>query len=236
MTIKRILILANSTKHHPMRCVAGCEFLSEGGGEAKCGGWVRPVSNHDEGALTFGERRLSDVTDPKPLDVVHIPLDAPENNPLQPENWLIDPGQPWNKETSCEAQSLISLVEKPDSLWLDPAQPSDRASAVFLQRLPNLRSLCLIRPETFQFHIRSRVWEGYAKKQQRGQFTYKGRFYDFALTDPLIGRKYFPDYPRTPEGDIQPTDPRRILLCVSLTPIFHELHYKVIATVFELAA
>jgi hypothetical protein len=27
MTTKRILVLANSTKHHPMRCVAGREVL-----------------------------------------------------------------------------------------------------------------------------------------------------------------------------------------------------------------
>lgn len=53
---------------------------------------------------------------------------------------------------------------------------------------------------------------------------------------PLIGQKYFPYYPRTAEGDIQPSDPRKILLCVSLTPPFHDLHYKVIATVFELSA
>lgn len=99
-----------------------------------------------------------------------------------------------------------------------------------------MQSLYLIRPESFHFQIRARVWEGYAKKQQRGLFTHRGRHYDFALTDPLIGKKYFPDFPRTPEGHIQPADARRILLCVSLTPPFHDLHYKVIATVFELPA
>ena len=104
----------------------------------------------------------------------------------------------------------------------------------FLQRLADFQSLYLIRPEAFHFQIRSRVWEGYAKKQQRGLFTYRGRQYDFSLTDPLIGQKYFPDYPRTPQGYIQPADPRRVLLCVSLTPPFNDLHYKVIATVLEL--
>ena len=103
-----------------------------------------------------------------------------------------------------------------------------------LQKLSHFQSLYLIRPEKFHFQIRSRVWDGYPMKQQRGIFNYRGRHYDFALTDPLIGRKYFPDYPRTPDGDIQPADASRILLCVSLTPPFHDLHYKVIATVFEL--
>ena len=38
MTGNSILILANSTKHHPMRCVAGRESLEDGGGNAKWGG------------------------------------------------------------------------------------------------------------------------------------------------------------------------------------------------------
>lgn len=211
-------------------------MLGDGSGETKWGGWIRPVSNHDEGALNLGERRLTDTKDPKPLDVVQLALSVSENNPLQPENWLIQPGQAWTKESVLESRVLLALVEQPESLWLDPAQKSDRASASVLQRLPNFQSLYLIRPEGFHFQVRSRVWDGYAKKQQRGIFSYQGRHYDFALTDPLIGRKYFPDYPRTQEGNIQPEDSGRILLCVSLTPPFHDLHYKVIATVFELAA
>ena len=216
--------------------MAGRELVDGGGGKTRWGGWIRRVSNHDEGALDFVERRLADTKDPKPLDVIQLPLSGPENNPLQPENWAIQTGQVWSKESSCETQTLLPLVEEPESLWLDPSQKSDRASTPVLQRLPSLQSLYLIRPEVFHFQIRSRVWDGYAKKQLRGLFTYKGRHYDFSLTDPLIGQKYFPDYPRTQEGVIEPKDSRRILLCVSLTPPFLDLHYKVIATVFELPA
>lgn len=236
MIIKHILILANSTKHHPRSCVAGRELIVEGDGKTRWGGWIRPVSNHDEGALDFTERRLADTKDPKPLDIIQLSLSAPESNPLQPENWMIQARQVWTKKSSFDVQALLPLVEEPDNLWLDPSQKIDRASAVALHRLSNFQSLYLIRPQAFYFQIRSRVWDGYAKKQQRGIFTYKGRQYDFALTDPLIGQKYFPDYPRTQEGIIQPKDSRRILLCVSLTPPFLDLHYKVIATVFELPA
>ena len=235
MTIKRILVLANSTKRH-RSCVAGRELVDEGGSKTKWAGWIRPVSNHDEGALDLLERRLADGKDPKPPDVIQLPLSAPENNPLQPENWLIQAGQVWVKESTSDVQVLSSLVEAPESLWLDLAQKSDRASALVLRRLPNFQSLYLIRPDAFHFQIRSRVWDGYAKKQQRGLFSYRGRHYDFALTDPMIGRKYFSDYPRIQEGIILPKDPNRILICVSLTPPFLELHYKVIATVFELPA
>src|SRR5260221_1177308 len=236
MINKRIRVLANSTKHHPMRCVAGRELIDDGGGKTRWGGWIRPVSNHDEGALNSGDRCLAGAADPKPLDVVRVPLVAHENSPLQPENWLIYKGEIWTKDSAMDATSVLPLVEQPESLWLDPAQKSDRASGAFLQRLPNFQSLYLIRPEAFHFHIRCRVWEGYAKKQKRGLFNYKWVHYDFALTDPLIGPQYFPDYPRTAEGYITPKDPGQILLCVSLTPPFHDLHYKVIATVLELPA
>ena len=236
MTIKRILVLANSTKHHPKSCVAGRELIDQGGGKTRWGGWIRPVSNHDEGALDFAERRLTDGKDPKALDVIQVPLSTPENNPLQPENWLIVAGQTWQKEYASDFLTLTALVEEPPGLWFDPTQKSDRAGAVVLQQLPNFQSLYLIRPEGFHFQIRTKMWEGEAKKQLRGIFTFKGKHYDLTLRDPLIGRKYFPDYPRTQEGNIQPADPSRVLLCVSLTPPFHDLHYKVIATVFELPA
>jgi hypothetical protein len=235
MPRKSILVLANSTKHYPKSCVAGRELIDISENKTRWGGWIRPVSNHDEGALNFVERRLSDGKDPKPLDLIQLPLSSLESNSLQPENWLIESGQAWVKESVLESQVLSTLIEQPESLWFDPAQKSDRASASVLQHLANLQSLYLIRPDKFYFQIRSRIWDGYAKKQQRGIFNYQRRSYDFALTDPLIGKKYFPDYPRTSDGFIQPEDPNRILICVSLTPPFHDLHYKVIATVFELS-
>lgn len=125
MISKRILVLANSTKHHPMRCVAGRELIDKAGDRSGWGGWIRPVSSHDEGALNAGERRLADATDPKPLDIVELSLDSPENNALQPENWLIHKGEVWTKESTIDAQALLPLVEEPESLWLDPAQKAD---------------------------------------------------------------------------------------------------------------
>src|ERR1041385_3193531 len=127
MTTKRILVLANSTKHYPKSCVAGRELIDEGSGKTSWGGWIRPVSNHDEGALSFDERRLSEGRDPNPLDVIQLPLSGRESNPLQPENWRIQQGQAWTKVSTHDASILLSLVEEPESLWLDPAQKSDRA-------------------------------------------------------------------------------------------------------------
>ena len=182
MVTKRILVLANSIKRQ-RRCVAGCELIDEEAGKFRWGDWIRPVSNHDEGALDFVERRLADGKDPKPLDVIQLSLSNPENNPLQPENWLIQAGQPWIKESSLAPQVIPSLLKEPDDLWLQPGQKSDRANPAFLQHLSNLQSLYLVRPESFQFEIRSTTWEGRAKKQLRGLFKYKQHRYDFTLTD-----------------------------------------------------
>ena len=111
MISKRLLVLANSTKHHPMRCVAGRELLGEVGGIVQWGGWIRPVSSHDEGALNSGERCLAGGIDPKPLDIVRTVLDAPTNDPLQPENWMINKGGIWAKDSVLDVRSLLPLIE-----------------------------------------------------------------------------------------------------------------------------
>jgi hypothetical protein len=207
MVTKRILVLANSVKHYPNTCVAGREILEREQSGRKYGGWIRPVSNHDEGAVSISERRLVNGTDPTPFDIIHVPCSTAQNNPLQPENWLIQAGQTWSPQSRADPGVLAALLEKPVDLWFEPGQKSDRASEGFLRRLSSIQSLYLIRPENFQIEIRSRVWEGYAKKQRRGVFAYHGKPYDFALTDPPIGRKYFPCYPRTPDGHIQIANP-----------------------------
>jgi hypothetical protein len=239
MISKRLLVLANSTKHHPMRCVAGRELLGEVGGTTQWGDWIRPISTHDEGALSFSERRLTDGTDPKPLDVIRVPMSAQEHNPLQPENWLIQSGQVWTKESSCNAEVLIPLVEEPSDLWLQPGQRHDRVHTSFLKNLPKIQSLYLIRPESFAFRIQSKTWNNETKRKVRAVFTYKGRFYDLALEDPSIGAKCFPNFSKVTDGTIPLKAP--VLLCVSLPQEFREFkepgyHFKVVATVFELPA
>jgi len=239
MITKRILVLANSTKHHPKSCVAGRELLGDGSGETKWGGWIRPVSNHDEGALDFGERRLTTGTDPKPLDVVQICLRAHDNNPLQPENWLIESGQAWLKNSSVPVQDLLPLVEEPQNLWLQPGQQNDRVHHSFLRQLPQVRSLYLIKPDQFCFEVRSRTWNNETKKKIRAGFSYRRQYYSLALEDPLIVRKYFPDFSKAADGDAPIKE--QVLLCVSLPQEFKEFkepgfHFKVVATVFELPA
>jgi hypothetical protein len=239
MTIKRILVLANSTKHHPRSCVAGRELIDDGSSKTRWGGWIRPVSNHDEGALDFVERRLASGVDPKPLDIIQVPVSGLENNPLQPENWLIEAGHSWTKQSACGVQDLLDLIEEPQDLWLQPGQQNDLVHKTFLQRLPQVQSLYLIRPERFNFEVRSKTWNNETKKKIRAIFSYRRQHYNLALEDPLIVRKYFPDFSKAIEGELPVNKP--VALCVSLPQEFKEFkepgfHFKVIATVFELPA
>jgi hypothetical protein len=47
---KRIVVLANSVKHDPGRCIAGREIIQADAG-SRPGSWVRPVSSIGEGEL-----------------------------------------------------------------------------------------------------------------------------------------------------------------------------------------
>jgi hypothetical protein len=239
MITKRILVLANSTKHYPKSCVAGRELIDEEGGKTRWGDWIRPVSNHDEGALDYVERRLMTGIDPKPLDIVRICLRANENNPLQPENWFIELGQAWVKDSSVSVQDLLPLVEEPQNLWLQPSQQNDRVHQSFLRQLTQVRSLYLIKPDQFVFEVQSKTWNNETKKKIRTGFSYRRQYYSLALEDPLIVRKYFPDFSKAADGDVPIKG--QVLLCVSLAQEFKEFkepgfHFKVVATVFELPA
>jgi hypothetical protein len=231
---KRVFILANSYKHHPIRCIAGREVIQNEKGDIRWGGWDRPVTDHNEGALRLDECWYLDGSNPQPLDVADIPLGAPEHDQIQPENWFIQPNQPWTKSGEWDASVAAQLVEQPNNLWLEPGQKTDRVSPDFLGRMARRQSLSLIRPDSVHLQIETKTWEGQRKKRVRGIFRYKGQTYDLGLTDPLIEHKYCPDFHNAADGIIRLKHDDQNLVCVSLTPLFQGLHYKVIAAILEL--
>ncbi len=231
---KRVFILANSFKHYPMRCIAGREIIHNERGEIQWGGWIRPVSDHDEGALGLDECRYSDGSNPKPLDIADIPLGAPENDQIQPENWFIRPNKRWTKTGEENVNIAKTLAEQPNNLWLEDDQKTDRVSPKSLARMERRQSLYLIRPDSLHLQIETRTWEGRRKKRVRGNFRYKGQTYDLGVTDPLIEQKYCPNFRNIPDGVIRLKHDDKNLLCVSLAPLFQGLHYKVIAAILEL--
>jgi len=214
------------------RCVAGREIVSGTDYRYRWGGWIRPVSTHDEGAISIQECQLEDGCIPEPLDVIEIPCTNCENDPTQPENWQIQGGSSWNKTATWTLQNVAELLESPDNLWLQPQEKQDRATSEYLITLQGHQSLYLIRPENFRLFVETSYWDG--RKKVRGVFDYNGQYYNFSMTDPIIRQKYFPSLANISDGLIDIENPDDCLICVSLTPEFHGYHYKIIATVFEI--
>lgn len=233
MQVKTLLVLANSFRRGG-RCIAGREVLASGG--ARFGGWLRPISTEGEGELLSQHVRLRPGPPLRPLDVVRIPLAARGSDPAHPEDWLVA-AEEWTRQAPCPATVLSSLIEHPRSLWHDPARSSDRVSPAALASSADHQSLYLVRPS----NLRVRAWREFDAARQRERhkaraiFDYEGIEYDLSLTDPLATDRFVPRLPAVGEPPREFPCPlgERALVCVSLTPLFHGLHYKVVATVLE---
>jgi hypothetical protein len=214
---KRIILLANSVKHAPGRCIAGREIIH--GKVPKIGGWIRPVSTIGEGQLQHCHMQVSDGGPLGVLDIVEVHLLSPGRDAAQPENWFIDSSKPWNHIGRWSAHQLDQLVESPADIWCQPGSKSDRASADFVAALPPAQSLYFLELPKAYIHRGPR-------NQIRLSFIYAGIAYDFSVTDPHARGRL--------EG--HGGDTRELLsprICVSLAPSFKGYHYKVVATIIE---
>jgi hypothetical protein len=232
MPQKTVFVLANSIKKQ-QRCVAGRELFRDSHGEQCWGGWIRPVTHHDEGAISLVECRLQDGTTPVPFDVIQIPTTSNENSPTQPENWYIQQSAQWRKTATWSREEAEELIETPKNLWLERGVKQDRVTPQYLVSRKDHQSLYLIMPKNFYFSVKVDVWEGEKKKRIRGVFTYETQTYDFSVTDPIASQKYFPNWSSVPSGRTELKQNSNLLICVSLTPEFNGYHYKVVATVIE---
>src|SRR2546430_11988689 len=109
--IKRLVCLANSRKLNG-RCIAGREWLND-----RPGAWVRPVSDRPHQEVSEYERQYQDGSDPRPLDIMDVPVIQQCPSIHQTENWLLDPDEYWTKigefrseEHTSELQSQSNLV------------------------------------------------------------------------------------------------------------------------------
>jgi hypothetical protein len=231
MVAKRICVIANSIKKSN-RCIAGREILKGKDGNDHWGGWIRPVSCHDEGAVSVNECRLQDDCIPSPFDFIQVDCHNYENDSSQPENWLIRKDAEWQKLGTFNSDVIDDIVESPNDLWLEPYGKKDRVSPAFLNTLENHQSLYLIKPDHFNFFVES-SWSG--GKRRRGVFSYNGVRYNLSMTDPVASEKYCPNLSQQDFGPIGIKNPGNCYLCISITPEFKGYHYKIISTVIESA-
>lgn len=219
---KQIVILANSVKHDPGRCIAGREITTKDD-DFRVGPWVRPVSRIGEGELHPRHFTFEDGGVPQIFDVIELTLDAPDTDPTQPENWLVSEGHAWKRVHQWNADMLVgALIENPPGLWLQPGVKTDRVTKEFLAGNLPQQSLYLLQLQNAIISTNG--------KKARLLFEHKNVRYDLAVTDPLI-------------TNITGGEPvsvlRKGLVCVSLAPSFHnqydgkEYHYKLVAMVIS---
>lgn len=171
-----IICLANSIKHGG-RCVAGLRTDGRG--------WLRPVSNKDDGALAYYHYRYADSTPALTLDVLRVGVVRPRPLPFQPENWLID-GKPWElvaRPLSAEQLAILRHAIQRGPQLLHGA--TDRVPPESAATSATPHSLELIAPRSIAMYpIRGRA----DQPRARAKFTLgdgAGEIsYDLSLTDP----------------------------------------------------
>ncbi|MBF0634466.1 MAG: hypothetical protein HQK85_07415 [Nitrospinae bacterium] len=211
--LKQIVVLANSVKKDPGRCIAGREIIGSNT-HLSIGPWIRPVNRGGkEGALLPVHFTFEDSSIPRVFDVIEIHLDKKDTDPSQPENWLVSEGRTWRRVDRWNIKQVARLlIESPDELWLQPGVETDRGSKEYFTSNPPQQSLYLLKLQNAE--IRKRYWDG--REKIRLCFEYKGKNYDLAITDPHITKIL---------------TIKNCLACISLAPPFRNNHYKIAAMV-----
>ena len=231
---RRMLVLANSYKNIPGRCVAGREIAPDG----TLGPWLRPISAHGGGELLADDCSLDGGGSLALLDIVDVPLTHHLADETHPEDWQLAAGVQWQRLDAFPHARLATLEEPPADLWLQPGAPTDRVSREhLLARMPR-RSIMIIRPSDLRYELSNAPSPapGEAKRQRRACFNYRSVEYALSITDPdFIHRNQHP-FPRAGDAPAvhRPACGDNCLLCVSVTPLIDGWHHKVVAAVIEL--
>ena len=194
--VKRIVCLANSRKQKE-RCIAGKELLSDG----RPGGWVRPVSDRGDEAVSSFERQYRDHSEPRVLDVIDVPVLEERPNSYQSENWLLDPhpSHPpvfWNKVRRITLDDLKPFTDPTGSLWTNGHSSdkgrNDRIPLYLAHALDSsLRLIQVDRLELSTTKAASKLKaQGRILYKVQGRFRYDGVEYRLSVTDPIYEQAY----------------------------------------------
>lgn len=193
---KVFVLLVNSIKHG-QNCVAGREIIRQGN-QLQLGPWIRPVTDHDNGAVSTSEMLLENGGLPQFLDILEIEVSENVNDPTQPENWRLCTEKKWKKTGEIQLKSIFEyFIESPVNLWRGTCCKIDRIDTAGYMGNGFNSSICIIKPDFFVMEIFTTYneFEGREQKRRRGKFSYNGVTYNLAITDPDIDRKYFRPFP-----------------------------------------
>lgn len=220
--IKRIICLANSRKVSG-RCVAGREMPER----RVLGPWIRPVSDRQDGEVSWRERHYQNGTDPRLLDIIDIPLLGPRTKPNQPENWLLDPRYYWSKTGEFRYEHLSNLTEATCTLWVNGSSTYNGLNDYVSADEANAASgsLKLIAVDDLRLRVYSPSGSfGDSKRRVQAIFSFNKDDYRLWVTDPEIEQTYLAQ----PDGvyDLGPH-----YLTVSLGEPWNGRCYKLVAAI-----
>lgn len=214
---KHLVCLANSQKYNGF-CLAGKEVDNRG-----FGAWVRPVSAEEHGEIKPGSLVYEDGSPVSVCDTFLIALKGHTGHPYQSENYLIDSGYSCKKTGKITWQDIkeIATYEKRD-LWLDGYSSSNGVNdriPVSMLSFPE-RSLRLIYlPKAVLSYSKE-----YGERRCRLSFSYQGKDYRLAVTDPAVKDITF-------EKEVESYDLQDAYCCISLGEPLKGYAYKLVATI-----
>ena len=173
------------------------------------------------------ERQYEDGSDPRVLDVIDVPVLAPNPHEHQTENWLLDPEFYWEKRGSFSPFDIEGLVEPVAPLWIDGYSTyhgrNDRIPIALADSVST--SLRLIRAEEVELAVfRPGEAFGNNKRRVQGRFHHAGREYALWVSDPVYERKYLAKL-----DDLYQLG--ECFLSISLAEAFHDACHKLIAAI-----
>lgn len=115
-TVKRILVLANSSKS-PGRCVAGIEILSETPEGISFGDFIRPIDmTQPEGSIKDDTATINGCM-VRPMDILDLEVCKQADDPNHPEDWIICQGSDWQLRGRLSVDRLKELPHAPMDRW-----------------------------------------------------------------------------------------------------------------------
>lgn len=221
MPAEEILVLASSKKHGG-RCVAGI---------TRSGEWVRPVSGGSYGL--FQAECGVEGRWPEVLDVVRFGYAEQLDDPVQPENVLID-DSPWELKGQVPAEEAYRRIVPFTAAG--PTLLGNRGKAVPADKAAEGMgaSLALIEPDSGISFLMRPPEEELGKHKPRVVFRFCSTTYDLVLTDiPLVRAVRKAGVGEHAPEDLG-LDCNRVLLTVSLGEADNGWHTKLAAAVLLL--
>ena len=233
MPTELIMTLANSEKKGE-KCVAGKRLTLNERNTYDIHEWIRPVHPDTEEGEIPTPLTLFQGHALEPLDVVAIDFEGSADDPHHPEDMVIVRNRPWNLRHQIDEKYLRNFCDTPENLW-GPAH-SRRVPEGYVPQMPQPFTLAFIQPSE-PCRIEAFYERGYRdqiKFRKRLHLNHNGVPHEFDITDTVfLQRHRLADQARDGGFEMTLDDPEKVFLCLSLTPPFHDYHYKIAATIIE---